>query len=162
MKMIWRIQQGYFETNSILKDIMDRYEKEVEMAEGINPILQKEYGITANIHEVCYIAVYLKAYSSHTLKAVVLCDLGEGIADNMIRQIKGHCGEKIQIQDKMSLAEYRMHPLPVDLLISSSRIYNVKLPEKTKIIYVDYLLKEEDLKNIQEFLLRSEKENREK
>lgn len=62
----------------------------------------------------------------------------------------------------MSLAEYRMHPLPVDLLISSSRIYNVKLPEKTKIIYVDYLLKEEDLKNIQEFLLRSEKENREK
>ena len=55
-----------------------------------------------------------------------------------------------------------MHPLPVDLLISSSRIYNVKLPEKTKIIYVDYLLKEEDLKNIQEFLLRSEKENGEK
>lgn len=41
MKMIWRIQQGYFETNSILKDIMDRYEKEVEMAEGINPILQR-------------------------------------------------------------------------------------------------------------------------
>lgn len=162
MKMIWRIQQGYFETNSILKDIMDRYEKEVEMAEGINPILQKEYGFTADIHEVCYIAVYLRAYSSHTLKAVVLCDLGEGIADNMIRQIKSHCGEKVQIQDKMSLAEYRMHPLPVDLLISSSRIYNVKLPEKTKIIYVDYLLKEEDLKNIQEFLLRSEKENGEK
>lgn len=160
--MIWRIQQGYFETNSILKDIMDRYEKEVEMAEGINPILQKEYGFTANIHEVCYIAVYLRAYSSHTLKAVVLCDLGKGIADNMIRQIKSHCGEKVQIQDKMSLAEYRMHPLPVDLLISSSRIYNVKLPEKTKIIYVDYLLKEEDLKNIQEFLLRSEKENGEK
>lgn len=156
MKMIWRIGQGYFETNSILKDIMEHYGKEVEMADGINPILQKRYGLTANIHEICYLAVYLRAYSSRTLKAVVLCDLGEGIADNMIRQIKSYCGEKIQILDKMSLAEYRLHPLPADLLISGSRVYNVKLPERTKIIYVDYLLKEKDLKNIQEFLLKSE------
>jgi len=144
MKMIWRIGQGYFETNSILKDIMDHYEREVEMADGINPILQRHYGLTANIHEVCYIAVYLRAYSYRTLKAVVLCDLGEGIADNMIHQIKNYCGEKIQIQDKMSLAEYRLHPIPADLLISGSRVYHVKLPERTKIIYVDYMLKERD------------------
>ena len=145
MKMIQRISQGYFETNTILKDVMERYGKEVEMADGINPVLQKYYGFTANIHEICYIAVYLRAYSNHTLKAVVLCDLGEGIADNMMRQIKSYCGEKIHILDKMSLAEYRLHPLFVDLLISGSRIYNIELPEKTKIIYVDYLLKEEEI-----------------
>lgn len=155
MKMIWRIEQGYFETNSILKDIMEYYGKEVEMADEINPILQRKYGLTANIHELCYIAVYLRAYSSRTLKAIVLCDLGEGIADNMIRQIKSYCGEKIQILDKMSLAEYRLHPVPADLLISGSRVYNVKLPEKTKVLYVDYLLKDRDLKHIQEFLLKS-------
>lgn len=162
MKMIRRIRQGYFETNTILKDIMDRYEREVEMADGINPILQKQYGITANIHEICYLAVYLRAYLSRTLQAVVLCDLGEGIADNMVRQIKSYCGEKIRILDKMSLAEYRIRPLPVDLLISGSRIHHVELPQKTKIIYVDYLLREEDLKNIQEFLLRSKEKNAEK
>lgn len=44
----------------------------------------------------------------------------------MILQIKSYCGEKIQIQDKMSLSEYRLHPLSVDLLISGFRIYNVE------------------------------------
>lgn len=154
-KMLQRLQKGYFETNSILNDVIKRYGKEMEMADGINPILKKRYHLTANVHEVSYLAVYLRAYSSRKLKAIVLCDLGEGIADNMIRQITNHCGERIQLLDKMSLAEYRLNPIPADLLISCSRIYNVDLPEKTKVIYVDYLLKEEHLKKIQDFLLKS-------
>ena len=55
----------------------------------------------------------------------------------------------------MSLSEYRMNPISVDLLITGSRVYNVMLPEKTKVIYVDYLLKEEDLKKIQDYLLEN-------
>lgn len=47
----------------------------------------------------------------------------------------------------MSLAEYRLHPLSADLLTSGSRIFNVELPKKTKIIYVDYLLKEEEIQS---------------
>ncbi len=54
---------------------------------------------------------------------------------------------KKQIQDKMSLAEYRLHPLSADLLTSGSRIFNVELPKKTRIIYVDYLLKEEEIQS---------------
>ena len=48
-----------------------------------------------------------------------------------------------------------MNPISVDLLITGSRVYNVMLPEKTKVIYVDYLLKEEDLKKIQDYLLEN-------
>ncbi len=47
----------------------------------------------------------------------------------------------------MSLAEYRLHPLSADLLTSGSRILNVELPKKTRIIYVDYLLKEEEIQS---------------
>ena len=72
----------------------------------------------------------------------------------MERQITDYCGKKIQILKKMSLAEYRLNPLPVDLVISGSRVYGVKFPQKTKIIYVDYLMKEEDLKAIQEYLMK--------
>lgn len=153
MKMLQRLKEGYFETNSILKDILTHYEIEVNMADEINALLQERYGLTANIHEICYIAVYLRAYSCRKLTAIILCDLGESIADNMERQIKDYCGEKIHIIKRMSLSEYRMAPIAVDLLITGSRVYNVVLPEKTKVIYVDYLLKEEDLKRIQDYLL---------
>lgn len=125
------------------------------MAQRVNCILDKRYGITANIHEISYIAVYLRAYSSRKLKALILCDLGEGIADNMVRQITHYCGEGIQILGISSLTEYRMNPLAVDILISPSRIYNVRLPEKTKVFYVDYLLKETQLKKIQDYLLKN-------
>lgn len=155
MKMVGRIQEGYFDTNTVLEDITSRYGMEMEMAEGINPILQREFHLTANIHEISYIAVYLRAYLSRKLKAIVLCDHGEGIADNMIRQITHYCGEKIRILETMSLAEYRLNPVPVDILISSFRIYNVKLPKNTKIIYVNYLLKKDDLKKIQEYLIKN-------
>lgn len=155
MKMINRIQQGYFEINPALNDILDNFEKEVEMADKINSILMKRYYLTANVHEVCFIATYFRAYSYRRIKAVVLCDIGESFADNMMRQIIDYCGEKIQILDKMSLAEYRINPLPVELLISSSRVYDVNLPENTKIIYVDYFIKEEQLKIIQDFLLKN-------
>jgi len=72
----------------------------------------------------------LRAYSSRKLKAIVLCDLDEGIADNIIRQITNRCGEGIKLLDKMLLAEYRMNPILADLLISCSRIYDspVKSP----------------------------------
>lgn len=155
MKMIDRIQQGYFEINPALNDILDNYGREVEMADKLNPILMNRYHLTANVHEICFIATYFRAYSRRKIKAVVLCDIGESFADNMIRQITDYCGEKIQILDKMSLAEYRINPLPVELIISSFRVYDVNLPENTKIIYVDYLLKEGQLKSIQEFLLKN-------
>lgn len=155
MKMVQRMKEGYFATNAILKDILDTYKIEVNMADEINPLLQTRYGLTANIHEICYIAAYLRAYSLRKLTAIILCDIGESIADNMERQIKDYCGEKIYIIKKMSLSEYRMDPVSVDLLISGSRVYNVVLHEKTKVIYVDYLLKEEDLKKIQDFLLEN-------
>lgn len=74
----------------------------------------------------------LRAYSSRKLKAIDLCDLGEGIADNIIRQITNRCGKWIQLLDKMSIAEYRMNPILADRLISCSRIYNVELPEKQR------------------------------
>ena len=154
-KMLLRIQGGYFETNTILEEVFSRYGREMEMAQRVNCILDKRYGITANIHEISYIAIYLRAYSSRKLKALILCDLGEGIADNMVRQITHYCGEGIQILGISSLTEYRMNPLAVDILISPSRIYNVRLPEKTKVFYVDYLLKETQLKKIQDYLLKN-------
>lgn len=155
MKMVQRLQNGYFETNTILEHVKERYGKELVMATGINQILESRYQLTANDHELSYLAIYLRAYSSRRLTAVVLCDLGSGIADNMVRQITYYCGEKIHILGTMSLAEYRMNPLPTDILVSASRIYDVKLPEKTKIFYVDYLLKKEQLKKIQDFLLKN-------
>ena len=65
-----------------------------------------------------------------------------------------YCGDRIEILNKMSLAEYRLNPLPVDLLISTARVYNVNLSKKQKVIYVDYLMNEENLKDIQEYLLQ--------
>lgn len=154
MKMIDRIEQGYFETNPALENVLEAYEREVRMAEELNRLLQDKYQIIANVHEICYIAIYLKAYDFQRLKAVILCDIGESFADNMARQITDYCEEKIHILDKMSLAEYRLNPIPVDLVISGSRVYGVDFPKKTKIIYVDYLLKEENLKAIQKYLMK--------
>lgn len=152
--MIERIEQGYFETNPTLENVLEYYEREVRMAEELNQILQGKYQFIANVHEICYVAIYLKAYDFQRLKAVILCDIGESFADNMARQITDYCGEKIHILEKMSLAEYRLDPVPVDLVISGSRVYGVEFPKKTKIIYVDYLLKEENLKAIQEYLMK--------
>ena len=53
----------------------------------------------------------------------------------MARQITDYCGEKIHILEKMSLAEYRLDPVPVDLVISGSRVYGVEFPKKDKKLY---------------------------
>ena len=47
MKMIKRIQQGYFETNPVLEDILNSYERDVEAADELNKILEEKYHIKA-------------------------------------------------------------------------------------------------------------------
>ena len=44
-KMIIRLKEGYFEINSILKDILSLYKTEIDMAEKINPILEKNMAL---------------------------------------------------------------------------------------------------------------------
>ena len=44
-KMIERIEQGYFETNPTLENVLEYYEREVRMAEELNQILRKKVSI---------------------------------------------------------------------------------------------------------------------
>ena len=57
--MIERIEQGYFETNPTLENVLEYYEREVRMAEELNQILQEKYQFIANVHEICYVAIYI-------------------------------------------------------------------------------------------------------
>ncbi len=152
--MIERIEQGYFETNPTLENVLEYYKREVRMAEELNQILQEKYQFIANVHEICYVAIYLKAYDFQRLKAVILCDIGESFADNMARQITDYCGEK----DTHSGEDVSGG---VQTGSGSGRSGNIgfqsiwcRVSKKTKIIYVDYLLKEENLKAIQEYLMK--------
>lgn len=152
-KLLERLKQGHFETNPAMEDILHAYPQACDMASLLNTILCKEYEKEANLHELTYIAIYLRAYSIRRLSAVILCDLGQGIADNMIRQIKQYCGEKIDIIGATSLVAYRAHPTDVDILISCSRLFDLSVPDHTKVFYVNYILKEQDLKKLQSFVL---------
>ena len=153
-KMVLRLSQNYFEHNPVLEELLTEYEPEMKMAERMNVYLQAYFQLQANVHEIGYIAMYFRAYLSKRVKAIVLCDIGESVADYMIRQIADYCGETLEIIDKMSLAEYRLNPKPVDILISSSRVYGVEISKQTTVLYVDYLIKEEQLKKLQSHLLR--------
>ena len=153
-KMVLRLSQNYFEHNPVLEELLTGYEPEMKMAEMMNVYLQAYFQLQANVHEIGYIAMYFRAYLSKRVKAIVLCDIGESVADYMIRQIADYCGETLEIIDKMSLAEYRLNPKPVDILISSSRVYGVEISKQTTVLYVDYLIKEEQLKKLQSHLLR--------
>lgn len=39
------------------------------------------------------------------------------------------------------------------MIFTPIRLFNVTLPSKTKIIYINYVLQEENIKRIQEFLI---------
>lgn len=152
-KLLERLKQGHYETNPAMDAILSTYPQACDMAALLNTILAKEYQKEVNLHELTYIAIYLRAYSIRRLSAVILCDLGQGIADNMTRQIKQYCGEKIDIIGTTSLVAYRAHPTDVDILISCSRLFDLTVPDHTKVFYVNYVLKEQDLKKLQSFVL---------
>lgn len=152
-KLLLRLYQGHFEHNPVLQDIKKDYPQSMEMAKLINNYLFEHFQQIANEHELSYIAIYLVMPAEQVLNAVVISDIGEGIADNMIRQLKEHCGNKLKINGKITLSYLREHPVDVDLIITASRIFNVELPNHVQIIYVNYILKDIDIKRIQNLLL---------
>ena len=150
-KLLHRLLQGHFEHNPALKDIKKYYPQSMDMAKLLNSHLFERYKCKVNEHELGYIAIYLTT-PVESLKAVVISDIGDGIADNMVRQLKENCGDRLKIIGKVSLSYLRAHRVDVDLIISASRIFNVNLPKHIQIVYVNYILQDSDIKRLQSLL----------
>ena len=152
-KMLYRLEQGVFEHNDIVENIKALYKEETRMVTILQKLILRKYGYNLRDEEVGFIILYLGVFTQKKIKAIVISDIGESVATSMIKQINNYCGNKIEIIGSYSLNYIRQFPIEVDVIFTPIRLFDIKLSNKTKIIYVNYLLQEECIRRIQEFIV---------
>lgn len=152
-KMLYRLEQGHFEHNASVKNAKKLYKKESEMATILKDLVFRKYGYKILEEELGFIILYMGAFAKTKIKAAIISDIGESVAASMAKQINNYCGDKIQIMGNFSLNYIRQFSVDVDVIFTTVRLFNVTLSSKVKVIYINYILQEEDIKRIQQFLI---------
>ncbi len=150
--MLHRIRQGHFEHNPILEQVKNNYPLQMEMAALCTRLLSENESFSLSEHEISYIALYFASFTRQTKKAILICDLGESVAHHMMGQIYQACGEQLEITKRISLSHLRQQVPETDMIITVSRIFDVQLPEHIQVVYVNYILNDEDIRRIQQLL----------
>lgn len=152
-KMLYRLEQGHFEHNSSVKNVELLYKKETNMVNILNQLILDKYGYEIPEEEIGFIIYYLGAFAKTKIKAVIISDVGQSIAESMAKQINNYCGDRIEIIGSFSLNYIRQFGIDVDVIFTPIRLFNIDIPNKTKTVYINYVLQEDDIKRIQEFLI---------
>lgn len=152
-KMLYRLEQGHFEHNACVKNAKALYKMETEMVDILDKLIFEKYGFNIQEEELGFIMLYLGAFAQAKIKAIMISDIGQSVAESMSKQINNYCGDKIEIVGIYSLNYLRQYSINVDVIFTPIRLFNVTLPSKTEVIYINYVLKEENIKRIQEFLM---------
>ena len=152
-KMLYRLEQGHFEHNSSIKNVKKLYKKELEMVTVLYNLILEKYGYKVTEEELGFIICYMGAFAKTKIKALIISDIGESVAASMTKQINNYCGDKIEIIGNFSLNYIRQFLVKVDVIFTPIRLFNVTLPPETKVIHINYVLQEEDIKRIQQFLI---------
>lgn len=152
-KMLYRSEQGHFEHNASIRNAKELYKLQTEMADILYKLIFDKYGYKIQEEELGFIILYMGAFAQTKIKAIIISDIGQSAASSMAKQINNYCGDKIEIIGSFSLNYIRQYSIDVDVIFTPIRLFNVTLPSKTKIIYINYVLQEENIKRIQEFLI---------
>lgn len=152
-KMLYRLEQGHFEHNASIRNAKELYKLQTEMADILYKLIFDKYGYKIQEEELGFIILYMGAFAQTKIKAIIISDIGQSAASSMAKQINNYCGDKIEIIGSFSLNYIRQYSIDVDVIFTPIRLFNVTLPSKTKIIYINYVLQEENIKRIQEFLI---------
>lgn len=156
-KMLYRLEQGHFEHNASVRNAKELYKLQTEMAYVLCKLVFDKYGYKIQEEELGFIILYMGAFAQTKIKAIIISDIGQSVASSMIKQINNYCGDKIEIIGSFSLNYIRQFGVDVDVIFTPIRLFNVTLPTKTKVIYINYVLQEESIKRIQKFLINYEK-----
>lgn len=152
-KMLYRLEQGHFEHNASVKNAKKLYKRETEMVSILENLVFRKYGYKIPEEELGFIILYMGAFAKTKIKAAIISDIGESVAASMAKQINNYCGDKIEIIESFSLNYIRQYPVDVDVIFTPIRLFNVTLLPKIQVIYINYVLQEEDIKRIQQFLI---------
>ena len=152
-KMLYRLEQGHFEHNASVRNVKELYKIQTEMTTILYKLIFDKYGYKIQEEELGFIILYMGAFAQTKIKAIIISDIGQSVAASMTKQINNYCGDKIEIIGSFSLNYIRQFFIDVDVILTPIRLFNVTLPSKTKVIYINYVLQEENIKRIQEFLI---------
>lgn len=101
--LIERARVGVWAVNPIMSEIMTLYPLPFDMAIDMAPVLTEDFGITLNIHEISYIAIYIhlaleRQQSRKTPKRVlVVCPAGRGMSQLVAHNISEQFGDDISV-----------------------------------------------------------------
>lgn len=154
--LINRKQYKTLVKNPGLGEIAVQYPEALEIAVTISNMLQEEYGINTDEHEIGYIALYIcagierqKGREERTLKKVVIiCTTGSGGAQLLAVKIRRNLPNLriLGIYPTYRLNEaIKQNP---DFIISTNPIENAECP----VVQISHLLNDEDLINIKKVL----------
>lgn len=150
-----RIKNNLSMKNPYLEEIKKSYLPSFDVAIKINKILDKEYGIGYNEHEIAYIALHVQAHIERysdviriCKKVAVVCSTGIGSSQLLMARLRKYFGRKIKFE-AVSLLEIQK---PHIQKLYDTILTTIPLDLVQKVVYIDPFFSESQLKKISELL----------
>ena len=141
--LLRRLKYGIIIKNPLLEKIKEEYQ---EQFKEIQVLARKILSKNINDDEIAYLTVYTESILNLTsikTKVILVCNSGFGTSLFLKKRIEDKL-ENIEVVDVVSAKDLKGHDLSnINFIVSTVKLENIK-----NVIYVNVMLNEEDIQNI--------------
>ncbi len=153
---LYRLKFNIHTENPFLQQIKENYPRVFGAAWASSILFEKYFNVRVGEDEIAFLAIYVETALeriNHKMRTVVVCNHGVGISQLLSQQIR-RAIPGLEVDDALSLYDYKtMNKSNYDFALST-----IPLSEEEKpVIYINSILKPEDIHKIKEQILQYKK-----
>lgn len=154
--MVNRLKFKHPIANMISGKTKSSFEKSFEIAENLNPILQKNLNLKANVFELIYLAIHIEIMKRTwppKLKTVLVCDHDESIISYIRDRINHYFSDEITVVEHLNYLDFislgKTKERNVDFIISTSNLADIT---ESPFVMISPILDPSDILRIRNYL----------
>lgn len=153
---LYRLKFNIHTDNPFLQQIKENYPRVFGAAWASSILFEKYFNVKVGEDEIGFLSIYVETALeriNHKMRTVVVCNHGVGISQLLSQQIRKAI-PGLEVDDALSLYDYKsMNTSNYDFALST-----IPLSEEEKpVIYINSILKPEDIHKIKEQILQYKK-----
>jgi activator of the mannose operon (transcriptional antiterminator) len=153
---LYRLKFNIHTENPFLQQIKENYPRVFGAAWASSILFEKYFNVKVGEDEIAFLSIYVETALeriNHKMRTVVVCNHGVGISQLLSQQIR-RAIPGLEVDDALSLYDYKsMNTSNYDFALST-----IPLSEEEKpVIYINSILKPEDIHKIKEQILQYKK-----
>lgn len=153
---LYRLKFNVHTENPFLQQIKENYPRVFGAAWASSILFEKYFNVKVGEDEIAFLSIYVETALeriNHNMRTVVVCNHGVGISQLLSQQIRKAI-PGLEVDDALSLYDYKsLNTSNYDFALST-----IPLSEEEKpVIYINSILKPEDIHKIKEQILHYKK-----